>query len=151
MPKSMEELRDQLSDIEADESTYDNIGPDEVPLLQQLLNDDEAWLAARAAFALSRIDTPAARDALAVAARDQRPEVRVAVAVSAERLSPSLADALLGDLLADPSPGVRKFAIRGVTERNSPTLRQRLQEVADTDEDPALRRLARERHQAFPP
>ncbi len=51
------QLRQKLSAIEPTESIYEGIGPSEVELLRELLQDQEAWLAARAAYALSRIDS----------------------------------------------------------------------------------------------
>ena len=48
MPMTLDQLKNQLSAIQPDESTYAGIGASEVPLLEQLLRDDEDWLAARA-------------------------------------------------------------------------------------------------------
>src|SRR3712207_5760174 len=99
MPMTLSELRSQLGDIEPTERIYQGIGPDEVPLLRELLNDEEAWLAARAVYALSRIDTPEANAAIMEAALDPRPEPRVAVAVNAPNLPPEVSDRVLGLLL----------------------------------------------------
>ena len=139
---TMAELRRQLSDIEPDESTYANIGPDDVPNLEALLNDEEAWMAARAAYALPRIDTPEARTALIQAAANPREEVRVALASAAPLLPPDTSDVVLERLLDDPDVGVRKFAIQSVSEQNSAPLRARVQEMATAESDPVLRSLA---------
>ena len=61
MPKSSTEIRQQLGDAEPDEQTYRGLGPDEVEVLAALLDDEEAWLAARAVYALSRINSDDAR------------------------------------------------------------------------------------------
>jgi HEAT repeat protein len=148
---TMAELRRQLSDIEPDESTYANIGPDDVPNLEALLDDEEAWMAARAAYALARIDTPEARTALIQAAASPREEVRVALASAAQLLPPDTSDVVLERLLDDPDVGVRKFAIRSVSDQNSAPVRARLQELATAESNPVLRSLAEERASTLEP
>jgi|SRR5918995_7214401 HEAT repeat protein len=148
---TMAELRRQLSDIEPDESTYANIGPDDVPNLEALLHDEEAWMAARAVFALARIDTPEARTALIQAGASPREEVRVATASAAQLLPPVSSDIVLERLLDDPDVGVRKFAIQSVSERNSAPVRARLHEMATAESDPALRALAGEQASTLEP
>src|SRR5438874_199410 len=101
MPISMTDLRRQLSAIEPDEGTFENIGPSEVDLLRELLDDEEPWLAARAVYALVRIDSEGARELLLSAAESPRQEVRVALAAAAERLPLSVSDAILPALLDD--------------------------------------------------
>ncbi len=151
MPKTMPELREQLSAIEPEERTYQGIGPTEIGFLTALLNDDEAWLAARAVHALSRIDADAARNAIVLAARSPRLEIRVAAAVSAQSLPPRLSDQVLDRLLSDSQAAVRKFAIRSVSSSNSPVTRQRIREIATTEADTLLRQIAQEKTRAVPP
>ena len=150
MPMSISELRRRLSAIEPDESMYRGIGPEEVPMLVDLLDDEEAWMAARAAHSLSRIDDDRARDAVRAAAGSARPEVREAVAASAARLPPEVSDAVLPDLLSDADVAVRKLAVRSTSERNSDAVRARLAEIADDDDDDALRRIADSQRKAPP-
>src|SRR5947208_8133561 len=126
MPMSMSMLRAQLSDIEPDDHTYKGIGPSEVDLLRQLLDDEEPWLAARAAHALSRVDAESAHAALLAASKSSRPEVRVSVAASAGALPPSVSDEVLSRLLDDSDLGVRKFAVKSTSDRNSHTVKQRV-------------------------
>jgi HEAT repeat protein len=139
---SMPELREQLSSIEPDESTYAGLGPGDVPQLVALLADDEAWMAARAVYALARIRSSQARAALLKAAAYPRAEVRVALASVAPDLPGHASDSLLEQLLGDPDAGVRKFAIRSVSERNGPAVRAQLRKVAVEEEVPQLRALA---------
>ena len=148
MTMTMDELRAQLSSIEPDESTYAGIGPDEVPLLRELLDDDEAWLAARAVHALSRIDDPAAQDALAEAAGKPRMEVRVAVATSSANMPAETSDQVLAGLLADDHSAVRKWAINAVSERNSAAVREQVTALAANEPDDRLRGLAGEKARA---
>lgn len=144
MSMSIAELRQQLSDIEPEETTYEGIGPSEVDLLRELLEEEDAWMAARATHALSRIDSDRAHDALLWATEDARPEVRVAVAASAHALPPKLSDEILSRLLNDSEIGVRKFAIKSTSDRNSNAVRQRLGEIAISDADTALGQIAKE-------
>jgi HEAT repeat protein len=151
MPKSMSELRQQLSAIEPDEHTYEGIGPSEVDLLSELIDDEEAWLAARAVHALSRIDADEARDAIVTAAGKPRMEVRVAAAASAGALPPKGSDEVLSKLLGDSHASVRKFAIKSVSDRNSDAIRRRIREMATTDPDTGLRHIAEARAKSVSP
>ena len=150
MPMSISELRRRLSAIEPDESMYRGIGPGEVPMLVELLDDEEAWLAARAAHSLSRIDDERARGAVRAAAGSARPEVREAVAAAAARMPPEVSDTVLPELLSDADASVRKLAIRSTSERNSDAIRARIDEIAATDSDEALRRIAGRHRKARP-
>jgi len=144
MAKTLSELREQLSAIEPDESTYEGIGPAEVELLQSLLDDEQDWLAARAVHALSRIDAENARRAVVSAAESPKMEVRVAAAASADLLPAALSDDVLFRLLDDSEAAVRKFAIKAMSNRNSEAVRRRLAEIADSDADARLRRVAQQ-------
>lgn len=145
MPMSLARVREQLSAIEPADSDYEGIGASEVELLRQLLDDREPWLAARAVHALSRIDSEAAQLALLAATWSPRPEVRVAVAASAGALPPDVSDEVLSRFLNDSDVGVRKFAIRSASERNSDQIRQRIEEIAIAEGLTALRQLAEEK------
>ena len=89
MAMTLEELRNQLSAIEPDEGIYAGIGSSGIPLLEQLLQDREAWMASRAVFALSRVPDIRAVTILSRAVPDPRQEVRVSVAASVSNLRPS--------------------------------------------------------------
>ncbi len=145
MTMSMDTLREKLGAIEPSEDTYSGIGPDEVPLLVELLGDDEAWLAGRAVYALTRVGSPAALEALTAARSSPRDEVRVALAANASRLPPDAGDVVLQRLLVDPEVGVRKFAIRSVRPENGAAVQERLANLVDQDDHPAIRSLAGER------
>lgn len=138
----LQQLRDRLSAIEPDHGTYAGIGPDEIPLLQRLLKDREAWMAARAVFALAEMHDPRAAKVLLTAAVDSRPEVRIAVAACAIRLEVADANRVLASLLADREIGVRKFAIRSVTTEHDPAVQAQVRHIQSTDPVPAIRRAA---------
>jgi HEAT repeat protein len=142
MPMTLEELKEQLSSIEVDDATYVGIGQSEVPLLEQLVNDPETWLAGRAIFALSQVRSDAATAILARAAADPRPEIRVAVAASAKNLRPADANRILLQGLNDPELGVRKFAVRSVAPAHSAEVQARLHDLENEDPTPYIRDAA---------
>jgi hypothetical protein len=144
MPMSMSQLREQLSDIEPNDRTYEGIGAADVDLLRQLL-DEESWLAARAVHALSRIDREEAHRALLAASKSSRREVRVAVAASAGALPPSVSDEVLTRLLDDSELGVRKFAVKSTSDRNGDAVKKRLGKVASRERNTAVRQIAEEK------
>lgn len=144
MAMSMQEVRSRLSVIESDTQMYADLGPDEVPVLVELLNDEEAWLASRAVYALIRIGTPEALAAVERAGASTRDEVRVAVAVSASLLPPEVSDRVLTPLLQDHEVGVRKFAIGSVTTGNKESVQRLVSEMTDA-EDAVLRARSRTR------
>jgi HEAT repeat protein len=144
MAMSMQEIRSRLSSIEGDAQMYVDLGPDEVPLLVELLDDEEAWMASRAVYALTRIATPEALAAVEEASDSGRDEVRVAVAVSANVLPSEAADRVLTKLLTDREVGVRKFAIESVTPDNEERVRRLVAEMTDSN-DEVLRARAQSR------
>jgi HEAT repeat protein len=145
MPMTLDQLRNQLSAIEADESTYAGIGASEVPLLEQLLQDDEDWMAARAVFALSRVPHARAVTLLSQAGADPRQAVRVAVAASVTKLASQDANTILLPLLNDAALGVRKLAIRAVSSVHDAAVHAQLRNLETRDPAPVIRELAKDR------
>lgn len=156
---SLEELRQQLSAIEPDENMFRGIGKNDVPLLQQLLNDDEPWMAARAVYALSRISDDRATRILSQTVQDKRIEVRIALATVAAVLPAATATRILTRLLNDQNPGVRQFAIRSIPAKPTATAWESLQEIADYDPvefvrlsaEESLKKLARSSDKNYDP
>jgi HEAT repeat protein len=143
MPKTLEQLRHQLSAIEPDDGTYAGIDPSDIPLLEQLLQDNEAWMASRAVFALSRLSDSSAVAAWSRAAADPRPEVRVAVAASVSNLKPSDANDILLKLLTDAELGVRKFAVQSVLGAHNAAVHAKLRDLETQDSAPWIREIAK--------
>ena len=137
-------LRSKLSVIEPTEEIYVGLGPADVPVLRELIADQEAWMAARAVFALSRIEDDAAVAALAEAAADRRSEVRVAVAAAVAQRPIALPDAAIERLIEDDDAGVRKFAAFAVKRENGEKSRTLLRRLASDDAVPAVRENAAE-------
>ncbi len=145
MTLSLKELHDRLGAIEPTEEMYAGIGEEDVSALEQLLNFEEPWLAARAAYAIGRVGGAKAAEVLGRAAQDRRPEVRIAVAGSVACLPPEGSDALLSGLLGDSDGGVRKFAMRAVSDDSGAEARGRVERMAEEDPLPLVREEARER------
>jgi len=147
MPMTLEQLRNQLSAIEPDERTYQGIGPAEIPLLEQLLQDEEAWMASRAVFALSRLPDRQVVNILSRLVADPRPEVRVSLAASTSNLRPRAANDILLNLLEDTDVGVRKFSVQAVSEAHSAAVRDKLRHMEGQDPSPAIREVVKTRIQ----
>lgn len=136
------QLRAQLSFIEANERMYEGINSGDIPALKELLADKNDWMAARAVFALSRLQTDESLAELANAAGDGRPAVRVAVAAAVSQRPVALPDAVLIHLLEDRDPGVRKFAAKAVKPENAAATRDTLNRLAEQDQFPVIRQNA---------
>lgn len=145
MPAKLEQIRAQLSAIEPDEGTYDGIGSSDVPVLAQLLQDDEPWMAARAVFALSRVPDKSAVTILSKAVADPRQEVRVSLAASVGRLTPEEGSELLLRLLDDEDLGVRKFAVRSVAGTHDAPVHAKLRALGSQDPALPIREVAAEK------
>jgi HEAT repeat protein len=145
MAKSLTELRTQLSDIEPSDATFAGIATADVEHLLVIMSDEEGWLAERAVYALARIDSASARQALLSATEDPRAEIRVAASVAAAVVPAAQSDQMLLRLLADPHSGVRKFAVRAVSARNSEAVLQRVREISNAYDDARLQRAAEEK------
>jgi HEAT repeat protein len=144
MPLSLQELQERLSVIEPTEEMYAGLGEDDLPALEQMLQFEEPWLAARAVFAIGRIGGDRTADALNSAAEDRRPEVRVAAAATAGQVPSGQSDALLSNLMADDDPAVRRVALHALPERAEPRVLEQVGQLAESDPVPLLRDEARE-------
>jgi HEAT repeat protein len=145
MAMTFDELKKKLSVAEPDDSTYYGIGATELPLLEQLLQDPEPWLAARAVVAASRIPDRRALSLLQRARTDPRDQVRVALAASLKSIAASDTNAMLLSLLDDKDLGVRKFAIKSVSAGHDPAVHRKVRELQERDPVPAIREGAASR------
>lgn len=145
MSMTYEALKAKLSDIEADDSTYEGITAEDIENLAVMSETEEPWLAARAIFAASRIQSEAKMPMLRKALASPMPEVRVALAASSRILPPSLSDEFLAPLLDDSDVGVRKFAIKAVTGENSSRVQNKVKRLAQRETVLPLRMLSREK------
>ena len=154
---------DVLERLLAEEPDYREaarLGPGALAHLESLVREGDSMVASKAAYLASLIPGPATPRILEAAAGHRASQVRVAAAAGLANLVPardSLADAggvvsLLEQLLHDPEPGVRKFALRSAAawgaeaKRDSITeaVRESVAEAARTDPAPWMREAARE-------
>jgi HEAT repeat protein len=145
MAMTLEQIKNQLSAIEPDDSIYSGIGPSEILFLEQLLQDKEAWLASRAVFALSRVSDDKVVPILSQAVADPRPEIRIAIAASVGNLKPEDTNNILLQLLSDSELGVRKFAIKSVSGAHDTAVHEKLKDIEIKDPALPIRDIAKDR------
>ena len=144
--KTYEEVRAILSAIEASETLYAQITAEDIPSLKKLLKEDEAWLAARAIFALSRVDNPESTEVIMNAVKDKRSAVRVAIAHSANALKqPVATERILSALITDKDVGVRKFAIQSIPKTVSPELMEKIRSISQEDSHDYIKGISSEK------
>ncbi|HEX8249371.1 MAG TPA: HEAT repeat domain-containing protein [Pyrinomonadaceae bacterium] len=140
--KTLQEVRNILSDIEPDEGMYAKLDVEDIPHLKTLLGDEEAWMASRAVFALSRLETEEAHNLVIEAAKDSRSAVRVAAAVSSSLLPAKAADKLLDTLIADKDVSVKRFAITSMSKNASAKLVKKLADISANDANEFIRTVS---------
>jgi HEAT repeat protein len=143
--KTYEEVVNILSMIEPDEGMYEKLTEEEIPHLQQMLNENQPWLASRAVFALSKLQSDKVNSILLPLVDDQRPEVRIALASSAGFLSKDLGENILAKLIADDETGVRKFAVQSISPKHSTSLIKRLEDVQKKEKNEYLQDLIKKK------
>ena len=147
MPVTMEEVRFRL---EAIEPNYGEaaaaLGEEALPLLQELVEQEDPLLAPGALFLASLIAESQAIP-LVEAARSSRVQLRIAAAhaliiTSCEEVPTSLVDRLL----SDKDVGVRKTVLRSIESSPEYSVTKEAQDkvlgVAENDPDPFLRQVA---------
>lgn len=139
----MKQVRAALAPEEPDYSFLRELGSDALPHLAALVRKNDRYLAPKAAAAAGHIDEIRGRRVVRIAAESGAPDVRVAAAVVAPRLTPEGASEILGVLLKDHDVGVRKVAIRSVSPELVPDVRSQLESIAEGDPVPLLRELAK--------
>lgn len=144
--KTYEEVRAILSAIEASETLYSQITAEDIPSLKKLVKEDEAWLAARAIFALSRVDNPESNQIIFDSVKDERSAVRVAIAHSAGALKqPAATERILSALIMDKDVGVRKFAIQSIPKTVSPELMEKIRNISQEDSHDYIKGISNEK------
>jgi hypothetical protein len=116
-------IREELRKIEPDFEFIASVGPELFPALFELLEGGDDLMARRAVYTAGMVGTEEAGALIAQAAADPRPTVRVAAAGALRHLvRPSgldaeflpLVDDVLGELLRDPDPSVRRWSAKTV-------------------------------------
>ena len=112
MVVSMKDVRRILDPDEPNYRAAAELGPEAVDLLRELVDGDDPMLASKAAYAAGMLEGDLGAEVVRAAARSTDVTVRVAAAASARNLPAAVAAPILGDLIADEDPGIRKVARR---------------------------------------
>ena len=142
MALTLEDVRRVLSPDEPNYARAQQLGPEALPLLRQLVAQSGSSVAGKAAYLAGLIGTEAGAEVVAHAALNPDPAVRVAAAAVAKELALEPAAPILNTLLADHDRGVRLRALRSAAARLTPALRQSIQKMAETEKDVAIRKEA---------
>jgi HEAT repeat protein len=151
MTMTLDQMRYKLGDIEPTENMFDGISDADLPVLNQLLDDSEPWLAARAVLAIARIQTSSASVRMRRVMADSRPEVRTALAMAASYMKPATAKRTIKALLRDENVGVRKMAIMNVNKTHGAEIRRELEQMMTQETVPMLRASIEAKVQALRP
>jgi hypothetical protein len=132
--------------LDPDEPDYKKLAallhPDDLPLLSDLVQGEDAMLAAKAAYAITLVHDDSALQALDVAAASRFEIVRVAAAGGLKNLRGFDVQNVAEQLLADADTGVRKQAIKSAKTLGMSALAPALQALASNDSEPGIRALA---------
>ncbi|MFN2589067.1 MAG: HEAT repeat domain-containing protein [Actinomycetota bacterium] len=140
------EIDDVRRRIDLDEPDYARLaavlGPEAVPQLLELVEDDDPAVASKATYVLSLIESPRSLEGVEAAAQSADANVRVAAAAALANVEPRDAEEVLRRLLGDRDAGVRKVALRSVRGPAGPTLLAEVERIARGDPEEALRAAA---------
>ena len=124
--------------LDVDELDYPELahelGPTVVPVLLELVSEDDPRIAPRAAYLASLFDTDEAAEVLAQAAQSRHDATRVAAAASLSNIASAKVNSqVFIDLLRDPDPGVRAKSVSAASLRNETAINVRLNELMNVD------------------
>ena len=140
-------MQDVLARIDLDEIDYPaaaaELGPEALPLLEELVDGSDPMLASKAAYLASLISGPGSARVLQRATRHPDARVRVAAAAGLGNLAEHEAEPHVDQLLQDSDVGVRKVALKSAAAFDSPAMTTRVQRLATHDPEPAMRELAK--------
>lgn len=141
----MDEVR---SFLDPDEPDYPAaavaLGEDVLPELAELSAGDDPGLASKAVYLAGLIGGDRAPEILREAMGHDDPVVRVAAAGALRNLDDETALDLALELLSDEDAGVRKVTVQSAARLESPEVRSRVREVAESDADEYVRALAKQ-------
>jgi HEAT repeat protein len=137
-----------LEELEADEPDYKALaarfGAEALGFLEQLARGPDPAIAPKAVYLAALIPDPGAVKILERAARSQDRRWRVAAAAAAADLSAADANGIVGLLIGDTDPGVRRTAIISTPLQPSAAVERALRTAAATDDVPYVRNKARD-------
>jgi hypothetical protein len=118
------------------------LGAEVVPLLKQLVFEDDPRIAPKAAYLSSLFDTVEAADVIALAANSRHDVTRVSAAAALSNAVASNVDAkVFMDLLRDHDVSVRARTITAAATRNDTAINVKLREIMKVDPEPELRSM----------
>jgi HEAT repeat protein len=139
-------MQDVLARIDLDEIDYPaaaaELGPEALPLLEELVEGGDPMLASKAVYLASVISGPGSARVVERAAQHPDARVRVAAAAGLRHLPEQDAEPHVDELLKDRDVGVRKVALQSAAAFDSPAMITRVQRLATHDPEPAMRDLA---------
>jgi HEAT repeat protein len=140
-------IQDVLARIDLDEIDYPaaaaELGPEALPVLEELVEGSDPMLASKAVYLASVISDPGSARVVQRAAQHPDARVRVAAAAGLRNLPEQDAEPHVDELLRDSDVGVRKVALTSAAAFDSPAMTTRVQRLAAHDPEPAMRALAR--------
>jgi HEAT repeat protein len=140
-------IQDVLALIDLDEIDYPaaarQLGPEALPLLEELAEGGDTMLAAKAVYLASLISDPGSARIMERAAQHPDARVRVAAAGGLRNLPEQDVEPHIDGLLQDSDIGVRKVALQSAAAFDSPAMITRVQRLGERDPEPAMRDLAK--------
>jgi HEAT repeat protein len=132
--------------IEPEPAAAAKLGPEALPHLRKLVQDEDLSVASRSASVATKIHDRRAVPVVLLAADSPHPEVRLAVAGELWRLAEFDVAKPATRALADIDPAVRHAALRSLAQVSpaslKPALRQRIEAIGARDRHPGNRALA---------
>jgi len=139
-------IDDVRAEIDLDEINYpataERLGPEALPLLQELADGSDPTLASKAVYLAGVISPDDAAPIVNQAAGHPDPVVRIAAAAGLSNLAEGDAENPLDRLLEDDDVGVRKAALKSAAAFETQPMNARVQQVAEQDPEPLMRQLA---------
>lgn len=138
-------MKDVLTWLDAEEVDYTNakkLGPEAIPLLLELVQDQNLGLASKATYLASLIKTEQSTAVLEAAMARNEPVLRVAAASGIRNLPEVEAEKVLDLLKDDPDAGVRKVMVKSAERFKSPEVEEKLQQIAERDPERFVSDLA---------
>jgi len=143
MAVSIEAVLAFLDQVEPQYGEAVRLGPDAVPHLRRLVQEEDPMRASKAAYLAGLIDGDESPAVLEQASQRDEPAVRVAAAYAAQHLTRAPPE-LFDRLLSDYDDGVRRTALKSIAIARPSGLTAKVEELASGDEADHVRELARE-------
>ena len=144
MAITMQQVLARLDTDEPEYAALAALGPEAVPHLKVLVRSDDPGIAAKAAYLATLIESNESVDVMEAACASPHETVRVAAAAGMRNLSPAQAGVWADRMLDDDDPGVRKQALKTITDLKLSSLEPKVKKVAASDPEKEIRQLAKQ-------